>query len=49
MGSANKGIAKKPYATPQLTKYGAVRELTEKFGATGHRDNHRFPPNRTHA
>ena len=48
MASPNKGIAKKPYSTPKLTNYGTVRQLTEKLGLHGTRDNHRFPPNRTH-
>jgi hypothetical protein len=42
-----KGDAKKPYATPVLTIYGTVQELTQAVGLRRTRDNGSFPTIRT--
>lgn len=38
---------KKPYASPALTVYGTVRELTQKVGLRRSRDGGRLPRIRT--
>jgi hypothetical protein len=38
---------KKPYASPKLTIYGTVQELTKKVSIRGNRDHGHFPRFRT--
>jgi hypothetical protein len=38
---------KKPYASPKLTIYGTVQELTKSVGIRGNRDGGAFPRFRT--
>jgi hypothetical protein len=38
---------KKPYATPVLTVYGTVRDLTQRVGLRRNLDGGRFPRVRT--
>jgi hypothetical protein len=42
------GGPKKPYASPKLTIYGTVQELTKRRGLRGNRDGGTFPRSRTH-
>jgi hypothetical protein len=38
---------RKPYASPKLTIYGTVQELTKRRGIRGNRDGGTFPRSRT--
>ncbi|MGH9686896.1 MAG: lasso RiPP family leader peptide-containing protein [Candidatus Acidiferrales bacterium] len=42
MDKAGKPEPKKPYTPPVLTKYGTVRDLTNRVGRSGRRDGGSF-------